>query len=401
MKIAILHSAAAGFFPRFYGLLHNAITEEGESCRLFLPNIRTNRASALPDSVVWGTRFNTVIHKWLYRMTGIQDVFSVFDTGCLIRQLKLYNPDIIHCHIINDRCLNIRMLRSYANRHDIPVVWTMHDCRAVTGRCAYFDEIGCERWKTGCGKCPQKVLYSPTFLDNSHLEWIIRKRVLTGFKSLTIVTPSNWLADIISNSYLKEYETVVINNGIDIQTFSDHASFDDKNPDKRKIVLGVAHAWEARKGLDLFIRLSHDLPDSYRVMLVGHLPYTIENITSVAPTSSAGELASIYAGASVFVNPTIADNFPTTNLESLASGTPVVTFQTGGSPESIDDTCGIAVKKNDYDALKKAIEHVADNRNCYTSESCRKRAALFSQKQYRLYVQLFRRILKDKGQSAL
>lgn len=394
MKIAIIHSSAAGFFPRFYSALSTAIRRGGNECRLFVPNTRTNRLSSLKDIHVWGTRINTFAHQRLSALTGLQDVYSVLDTLLLIRDLRAYKPDIIHLQIINDKVLNLMILKQYIERYHLPVVWTMHDCRAITGRCAYFDEIGCERWIDGCGHCPQKELYEPTLIDASHVVWSYRKKMTNGISNLTIVTPSLWLSELLKKSYLSAKSIEVVHNGIDVESFNRHSQHPKiLDVSGRKIVLGVAASWELRKGLNYFKRLAQDLPkDRYQVVLVGRLSQSIANVQVLSPTNSLEELAKIYQKASVFVNPTLADNFPTTNIEALACGVPIVTFQTGGSAECLADGCGLAVPKMDYQSLLDAVIEVCENENVYSEEKCKARAKYFSLEQYDIYNEIYNRI---------
>ena len=97
---------------------------------LMVPNSGRNKQCILPHQYVWGTRLNWFIHSRWYKITGLQDIFSVFGTLHLLYLLRKHKPDIIHFNIINDKCLNIPLLVRYINKHHIAVVWTMHDCRA-------------------------------------------------------------------------------------------------------------------------------------------------------------------------------------------------------------------------------------------------------------------------------
>lgn len=141
-----------------------------------------------------------------------------------------------------------------------------------------------------------------------------------------------------------------------------------KTSDNRYVVLGVAFDWGCRKGLDVFVELSHRLPkELYRIVLVG----TDDNIDDLLPkdilsihrTQNQHQLAELYTLADVFLIPTREDNYPTVNLESLACGTPVVTFRTGGSPEMLDDKTGIVVEVNDIEATEKAIKDICEKKS--------------------------------------
>lgn len=403
MKIAVLHSASLGFFPRFYQDLCSSADRVGDEIMCFSPNSGQNRRRTLKRQVLWGYRWNWFVHSNIYRVTGIQDYWSPISTLDLIRKLSAYNPDVVHMHIVNQCDTCMPLLIDYLNNNNIPVVWTMHDCRAFTGRCAYFDEIGCEKWKTGCGNCPEKTLYSPTKIDASALQWRLRKNLLNKIKNLTIVTPSQWLANLVKQSFLNEKSLIVINNGIDTSEFSlpvDRNIIALENI-KEKIVLGVASVWEQRKGLDSMIWLSQHLPEGYQLVLVGGMSADQQsrvpaNIISLPRTNSKEELIAIYQRADVFVNPTLADNFPTVNIEALGAGLPVITFKTGGSAECLDETCGIAVEKGNNESLLKAVLEVCSNPDRYTKEKCIKRSQSFSLMQFDKYIELYHKLVERK-----
>lgn len=399
MKIAILHAGNTGFFPRYYKAINAAAKACGDDVTLFAPNSGRNNRTVLPNQQLWGTRFNWFVHSRLYKLTGIQDVFSVVETRLLIRKLKQYQPDVLHFNVINDKIINIPMLVNFINKHSIPVIWTMHDCRAFTGQCPYFDEVGCVKWKTGCGKCP----LCETKIDNTHLTWKIRRKYHAGIRNLTIVTPSQWLADFVKESVFKEHPVEVIYNGVDLNGFSAQVDCDVRKmyhiPESTHIVLGCAINWEERKGLVYFEKLADMLPPEYRIVLLGNInpdkkkQLHDNNIICTGRTQTFKELVAWYQTASVFCNPTLADNFPTVNIEALASGTPVVTFKTGGSPEAIDENTGIVVEQGDVDALYDAIINVTTHRTIYTSEDCKRRSLLFSNLRYSSYVHLYHKLV--------
>lgn len=401
MRIAIIQSGNAGFFPRFYKSLAKAIDTNGDQKILLVPNSGRNKRCVLPNQIVWGTRFNWFIHSRFHKLTGLQDIFSLFETISLLHILKSQRPDLIHLHLINDKCLNLPLFVHYVNKHHIPVAWTMHDCRAFTGQCPYFDEVNCHKWKSGCGKCPQ----CETWIDNTHWQWKIRQQWHTTFKNLTIVTPSKWLASFVKESMFKKNSINTIYNGVDISMFSQETNYDVRSKYnigiEKKIVLGCAINWEPRKGMIFFEQMAELLPNDYQIVLVGNIgdaqkeSLGFKKIICVGRTSTLDEMVAWYQTAAVFCNPTLADNFPTTNIESLASGTPIVTFRTGGSPEAIDEKTGIVVEQGNLLQLCDAVIQVATHRDIYTAENCRKRSLLFSDEQYKQYVKLYHSIINN------
>lgn len=395
MKIAIVQIGNTGFFPKYYNAISDSIERNGDIVRLFVPNSSRNKRNTLSNQITFGTRFNWFIHYKLYKLTGIQDIFSFFATLNLVRKMKKYSPDVIHLNVINDKIINIPLFVRFVNKNNIAVVWTMHDCRAFTGQCPYFDEVDCFRWKIGCGKCP----ICETKIDNTHITWNIRRKWETKIKRMVIVTPSKWLANYVKQSFFKNYPVKVIYNGVDIDGFSKKTGLDVRKeygiPENKKIILGCSISWEHRKGLGYFVQLAKTLPDGYHIVLVGNIDeekkkkLVENNIICTGKTKTFDEMVAWYQTASVFCNPTMADNFPTVNIEALAAGTPVVTFNTGGSPEAIDESTGIVVEQGNIDKLYKAVIKVAENRNIYTKENSIRRSSMFSKNQYDLYVKLY------------
>lgn len=399
MKVAILQSTFAGFFPRYYKALYDTLISGGNEVCVYGNKNSVNNRSNLSNQVLFGSRWNWHIHHFLYKIIGIREVFSFFDTLDLIFKIKRFGPDVIHLNVINSCILNMPMLVRYVNNNRIPVVWTMHDCRAFTAFCTYPDEQHCNEWKTRCKKCP--VL--DTLIDNSRMQWKINYKWNGSFNNLTIVTPSQWLANFVHESFLNKYSLKVIYNGVDTKAFSTPSKFDVRKEyninTNKKIVLGCAINWEPRKGLNFFEKLTEMLPSEYQIVLIGGIDkerkYQLiqKNIICTGRTSTFDEMVAWYQNASVFCNPTLADNFPTTNIEALAAGTPIVTFRTGGSPEAIDEQTGIVVEQGDTNALCNAICTICEHRDRYTSDACRSRSQIFSLLQYEEYISLYRSLL--------
>lgn len=323
----------------------------------------------ISDSV--GVKFHGIYTR-IFDKTGFA---SKRATRELLNRLDEIEPDIIHLHNIHGYYLNIEMLFNYIRQHKIKTIWTLHDCWALTGHCAWFDVCGCDKWKTGCNNCKQLNTYPASkVFDNSQWNWK-KKRELFSNLDITLVTPSKWLAGLVKESYLKDYPVKVINNGIDLNIFKPTASTDIRKKydlDNRPIVLGVASEWTPRKGLNDIIRLSEML-ENIQFVVIGlteqqlqKIPKTIKGIKR---TESQEELAALYSLAEIFFNPTYEDNFPTTNMEALACGTPIITYDTGGSPEVLEDIkenmVGRVIKKRDAKSvdIKKVKEIIDDTIN--------------------------------------
>ena len=345
-----------------------------------------------------GNKVSHNIHKKLYRKTGNNGCYSKISTWNFLRKVKKFDPDLIHIHNLHNCYINLPMLFDYIKKNNKKVVWTLHDCWSFTGQCPYFTAVGCEKWKTGCHDCEQINRYPSCSVDRTDKMWNRKKKWFTGVQNLTIVTPSQWLADLAKQSFLKDYPVKVINNGIDLDVFKPTESdFRMKhNLEDKKIILGVASVWEVRKGLDVFIELSKRLDDRYRIVLVGtndevdkKLP---EGIISIHRTSNQKELAELYTAADVFFIPTREDNFPTVNMESLACGTPVLTFNTGGSPEMVDEATGVVLMNEDIASVEQAVISMCESGK-YSKEACTERAKQYdSGLKYNEYLSLFENI---------
>lgn len=340
----------------------------------------------------------------------------IFDNHCfssksatkdLITIIKEIKPDIVHLHHLHGYFINVEILFQYLKESEIPIVWTFHDCWTFTGHCAYFEYVGCDKWKTQCYDCEQKNEYPKSLIfDRSRQNYIDKKRIFNSVDNLTIVPVSNWLEDKVKESFLKDFPCRVIQNGIDLHMFYPKESredIEDKFMLKDKfIILGVASTWEKRKGLDEFVKLSNFIDtDIFVIILIGLSASQIislpENIIGIQRTENVGQLADLYSAADVFLNPTFEDTFPTTNLESLACGTPIITYRTGGSVESVSTDTGLIVEQGDVAGLMKAINTIRVNGKEFYGNNCRKSAIENFDKRIKFndYFKLYTEILKN------
>ncbi len=364
MKVLQINSVCGiGSTGRIATDLHQTLINSGhESYIAFGRNTPRNCA----ENIRIGTDLDVCRHVLLTRTLDKHGFGSRKATRLFLRSVEDLDPDIIHLHNIHGYYINIELLFEYLKSVDKPVVWTLHDCWPFTGHCSHFDYIGCDKWKTHCGNCPQRGEYPKSLIDNSRLNFARKKESFTGIRDLTIVSPSKWLAELVKTSFLGNYPVNVINNGIDLSVFKPTSSdFRRKyGLEDKFIILGVANVWSAKKGLHIFYELSGQLLEDEVVILVGLSPTQMkdlpEGIVGITNTKNAVELASIYSAADVFLNPTLEDNFPTTNIEALACGLPVITFDTGGSPESVLGDCGMVVEKNNLNGLVNAIQKMKD-----------------------------------------
>lgn len=345
-----------------------------------------------------GNSFDNNYHAIYTRLTGKTGFASYRATVDFIDYIKKFDFDVIHMHNIHGYYINLEVLFDYLKSIKKPVIWTLHDCWAFTGHCTYFDISKCEKWKNGCNKCPQKSKYPSSYLlDNSDWNYHKKKELFNSIDNLTIVTPSRWLADLVSQSFLRRHPIKVINNGIDLKVFKPTKSNfkNSYNFENRFIILGVASIWGNRKGYHDFIKLSNMLDENYQLVMVGTTEKQAKelptNILAISRTSNVKELVELYSMADVFFNPTYEDNFPTTNIESLACGTPVVTYKTGGSPEAIDASCGLVIEQREVEVLRDILNNFSAYG--FSNQACINRAKLFdNNKRFGDYINLYKSV---------
>ena len=313
-----------------------------------------------------GSNFDVRLHGLRARLLDGAGFGSKKTTARFIQWVEEYDPDVIHLHNIHGYYINIEVLFKYLKICKKRIIWTLHDCWSFTGHSAYCDAVECEKWINGCGKCPQIREYPKSFTDNSNFNWLRKKELFSNIKNMIIVTPSKWLAELVKKSFLRGYPVKVINNGVDISQFKLMESDFRKQHklEDKFILLGVATAWDDMKGYSDFIELSRKLDDSYKIVMVGLTDKQIkklpDNIIGIRRTASIEELVYIYSSSDILLNLSYCDTYPTINLEARACGLPIITYATGGSPESAGDHNSV-VKRGDLDGVVYKIKQMGNN----------------------------------------
>ena len=361
---------------------------------------KTDRPSAL-EVITIGSKADQVFHALKTRLTDRHGFGSKVATKRLIDRIDKIQPSVVGLHNLHGYYLNIEILFEYLSRKDIPILWTLFDCWSFTGHCTYFDDINCMRWKDQCYQCPKTHKYPASYLmDNSKRNYQDKCRLFNLPNKLEIITHSNWLRDYVKQSYLKNYTVHTLPSGIDLKRFYPNSDRNQYENEKEKVILGVASTWDLRKGLKDFKKLARVVDADWEIVLIGLSKKQIkglpDGIRGISRTENIEELREWYARAAVFINPTWQDNFPTTNIEALACGTPVVTYDTGGSPEAVDDETGRVVDKGDIEGLWKAIKELADKDRNALRHACRTRAETHFNKddRYLDYLRLYEQLLQ-------
>mgnify|MGYP003292805189 CR=1 FL=1 len=348
-----------------------------------------------------GGKLDVAFHGLWTRLTDRHGLASWFATKRFIREIKELKPDVIHIHNIHGYFLNYKMLFEYLKETEIPVIWTVHDCWLYTGHCYYYSSIGCDKWMSGCGNCPQRTAFPASWLiDRSKQNLKDKSDAFNSIKDkLTIVPVSEWIRGEMSRSILQNCHYQVIHNGIDLNVFDvqtdDKAVREKYGLGDKHIILGLASIWSKEKGWDDFVEMSKMLSDDEVIVMVGvsedqqkQLP---KNIVAIRRTENVRQLAELYSAAVAFVNPTWQDNYPTVNLESIACGTPVVTYRTGGSIEAVTEKTGYVVEQGDVKGLLEAVREIERKGNLEYKADCRAHALANFRKEdrYADYLKLY------------
>ncbi|MCK5345273.1 MAG: glycosyltransferase, partial [Candidatus Heimdallarchaeota archaeon] len=275
------------------------------------------------------------------------------------------NADIIHLHNLHGGYFNPLALPDLTKLK--PTVYTLHDMWSLTGHCAHsFD---CDKWQTGCGNCPYLNVYPKLWYDVTHKLWGIKKDIYKR-SDLVVVTPSRWLKNKIEKSILSDKNVHLIYNGIDHEIFRPMNKTEVRKklnlPLDKTILMfsahyGIRNFW---KGGDYLLKALEQIDDENIFFLnVGssenldkRIKSSIEWV-SIPYIDNEITMAEYYAASDLFLYPSLADNCPLVVLESMACGTPVIAFETGGIPELITNMrSGYIARYKDVGDFVKGIK---------------------------------------------
>lgn len=362
------------------------------------------------DNYRVGSDIDMACHGVLTRITDRHGLYSKAATKKLIRRLQEYDPDVIQLHNVHGYYVNYPLLFSWLKTCGRHIVWTLHDCWAFTGHCAHFEYCGCDKWENGgCFDCPEKNEYPASYMrDASKTNFALKKESFTGVPGLHLVTPSEWLKDAVSRSFLSDYPVKVINTGIDLDIFRPRGDEYDIRTQygigDRTVILGVANPWRETKGMydfaALYEMLEEKYPGEFSVAMIGLKPSQTdrlpEGIIKILHTDSVTELAGWYSASDIYVNLTYGDTFPTTNLEAIACGTPVITYNSGGSGETVTEDTGIVVEKADLTGVINAVTEMRgrlQSTGDTVHRACTKQAEKYAKlDKYKEYYELYQTI---------
>lgn len=354
---------------RICGEIADKLSSDGNEVK-----IAYGRSSYVPEkykkyAVRIGTDWDVKKHAIMVRILDTCGFGSTRATKDFLQWADGYDPDLVWLHNLHGYFINIEVLFAWLKKREkqIRIKWTFHDCWPFTGHCTYFTVCGCDRWKTGCYKCPQKRKYPKSiFTDNCRNNYAKKKKIFSGVNNLEIIVPSKWLADIVSHSFFSSYPIKIEYNKINKDIFRPVSSdFKQKyNIKDKKIILGVANVWSEGKGLKDFVELNRMLDrKSYVIVLIGLSRKQIRKIPDgmigIERIEGDSELAGIYSSSDIFVNPSKEETFGMTTLEAISCGTKVIVYKNTACEEvlAISGNYGIAVEPG-VDNIKNAIQEL-------------------------------------------
>ena len=313
------------------------------------------------NTISIGSSLDCQIHGLLTRVFDLQGFGSKRATEKFLKEVDRFHPEVIHLHNLHGYYINIELLFDFIKRNNIKTVWTLHDCWPITGHCVHFENVSCDKWKTGCIHCPLTREYPASWvMDNAYKNYQRKKTAFQKAQHMTIVVPSRWLAEKVKESFLKDYKLKIIYNGIDLEKYypvkSDFkARYGIEN---YQMVLGVANVWNERKGLKTFIELEKLLGENYRIVLVGLNKEQIQGLPStmigLERTDSIDELVQAYSAADVFVTPSTEETFGLTVAEAMACGTWPIVYERTACAEVVEHGKGSIVPRS-VEAIRDAI----------------------------------------------
>ena len=323
-----------------------------------------------PYSFKIGGKWENHFHNAFYtRLLGLHGYGTRCGTKKLIRWIEENKPDVIHLHNIHANYLNFPMLFEYIIKHNIPVLFTLHDCFNFTGKCAHYTAQGCYKWQTECHHCPlfRNTAAPSMFFDNSRRLFRQKKAYYSQMPRMTVVAVSQWLMHEAEKSILagNGHKITYIYNWIDDKKF--HRATEEQISNlyqkyhlntQTKYLISVSQLWDKNssrfKDADAIAKA---LPEGYKLLLVGgvargtQIPDNIEHIPYI---SDINELCAAYTMAEAYIHLSVEDTFGKVIAEAMSCGTVPVTFNSTACGE-VPGPYGIVVAPHDVEAIIKAL----------------------------------------------
>ena len=353
-----------------------------------------------------GNRLSVFIHGLATRLADRHGLASKRATAQFLRELDRIRPSVVQIHNIHGYFLNYKMLFNYLAEHNIPVVWTTHDCWLYTGHCYHYISEGCDKWQTGCNHCPLKHSFPTSWLlDRSAANYRDKKAVFTSLPNgnLHIVAVSQWMANEVRRSFLRDSDIRTISNGVNTKIFRRYTAEavqirEKYNIRNKFLAVGCASIWSKNKGYDDYIKLASKVDDDTVIIMIGltdkqisHLP---SNIIGIPKTDNMRELAYLYSAADAVLNLSTEETMGLTTVEGMACGTPSIVYNCTASPELVTAETGYIVESHDIQGIIDAMHKIKTSCRELTIKACRTRVLEHydEKKQFMKYIELYNSI---------
>lgn len=353
MRILFINTVDYGSTGKIVTSIFNYCESRGDKCLFFYGRQRNKQINRQKNKIKICNYFSILIDALFSRIFDNAGFNSVLTTRRLIKKIKKFQPDIVNIHNIHGYYLNFKILLKYLAKTKVKVVFTLHDCWNFTGHCTHFESINCLKWQQKCEKCPLKKRYPSSWIaDNSKKNFVVKKEIFTLFdkNNVVFICPSKWIETTLKCSFLKKFNAICVRNSFDFANIKKPNAYDPNT--MNRYILGVAAPFTSQKGFNDFLELSKLLNDGIRIKMVGlnkkqiKIVKKYKNIDGYNRIDSRSQLMKLYSEALLFVNLTYEDTFPTVNIEAIANGTPVLTYDVGGSVESANFTSLYTEKGN-------------------------------------------------------
>lgn len=371
--------------------LHSALTKHNIDSYVFCTNCENE------DEHIYtiGSKLDWKMHAFLSRLFGLQGYFSYRATQKLIRQLKAIKPDVVHLRNLHANYIHLPLLLRYLAANNVGTVVTLHDCWLFTGKCCYYIDSKCEKWKNKCGNCPEKSNWNKSwFFDFSRFMHRDKKRLFGNISKLTVVGVSDWITNEAKGSFFREgAQFRRIYNWIDLGQFAPSSA---EVAGHEFTALAVAQRWSREKGLFDIQYVAKEMPEVC-FQLIGRVPDDVvlpSNVIQLGEISDVNTLASYYRKADVFLSLSVQETFGKAVAEAISSGTPAIVYSNTAAPELVSEGCGYAVATGDLDEVIKKIRLIREvGKGAYT-EQCRNKALqqFDMQKNIRQYIELYEQL---------
>lgn len=352
-----------------------------------------------------GSKVSVLCHVLQARFFDRCGRASIHSTNELLKQIDRISPDVIQLHNLHGYFVNVPLLLNYIAKHDIPTIWTLHDCWPITGHCAHFALSNCNKWRTLCYDCPIRNEYPKSFIDNSTNNYNIKKEAIENIPRISFITGSKWMYEIAKSSFIGNRSINIIPHGIDIDIFQPR---EEANKLRNKlglsdkfVILATGTSWEDYKGLGDFCKLRKELSSDYEILVVG-LPLNKINdlpigIRGFSKTNSPFELSVFYSMADCVMSLSRLESFGLTPVEGFACGTPAIVYNSTALPELITEQTGYVVEPGDIEDLKHKLSLLKQRGKRFYSESCRKIAVEKYNKKisYNKYISIYSKYINN------